>query len=111
MAPEMLNGDGYDHGVDWWAFGVLMCLAITGCQPFEGSDRPTLFRSILEDAPMISSSVSADTFTLLSSLLIKIPDYRLGGDGRDAEDVKAHSFFGGIAWDRIASRTVAPPSC
>lgn len=29
-APEILEGKGYSHAVDWWSLGVLVHLMLTG---------------------------------------------------------------------------------
>jgi len=34
MAPEIILGRGYDKGVDWWAFGVLLYECLAGYSPF-----------------------------------------------------------------------------
>jgi novel protein kinase C epsilon type len=35
MAPEMLKGLPYGHGVDWWALGIMVFEMLTGCPPFD----------------------------------------------------------------------------
>ena len=30
VAPEVLLGEGHDHNVDWWSYGVLVHLLLTG---------------------------------------------------------------------------------
>ena len=34
MAPEMINRNGYDKSVDWWAVGIMMYEMLVGCNPF-----------------------------------------------------------------------------
>lgn len=34
MAPEMINGIGYDKGIDWWAVGIMIYEMLVGCNPF-----------------------------------------------------------------------------
>jgi len=34
LAPEMLNKEGHDKSVDWWALGVLMYEMLIGVTPF-----------------------------------------------------------------------------
>lgn len=36
MAPEMINGVGYDYRVDVWGLGVLLYEMVHGRTPFEG---------------------------------------------------------------------------
>lgn len=35
IAPEILNGGGYDEKVDLWALGITLYKLITGATPFE----------------------------------------------------------------------------
>jgi len=40
LSPEMIQNEGHNHGVDWWAFAVLIfemlcgCVALCGCSCF-----------------------------------------------------------------------------
>ena len=34
LAPEVLAGTGYDHRVDIWQLGILICELVTGSTPF-----------------------------------------------------------------------------
>ena len=47
--------------------------------------------------------------SLLSGLLTKDPEKRLGGGKDDAEEVKKHIFFESINWDDLYQRRVEPP--
>lgn len=37
MSPEVLAGDKVTKMSDWWSFGVLVYLALTGDLPFKGN--------------------------------------------------------------------------
>jgi len=39
MAPEVIRGNGYGFGVDWWGLGVIVYEAIYGTIPFIGNSR------------------------------------------------------------------------
>lgn len=47
--------------------------------------------------------------SLLSLLLVKQQEYRLGSGERDAEDIKDHLFFKDINWDKLVKREIRPP--
>lgn len=37
MAPEVLNGQSYDHSVDYWSLGAIIFECLAGYSPFAGS--------------------------------------------------------------------------
>ena len=38
MAPEMINGEGYDCSVDVWSLGALLYQILVGKIPFNGKN-------------------------------------------------------------------------
>ncbi len=39
LSPEMINGSGHDHTVDWWTLGILLFELIIGITPFFHKDK------------------------------------------------------------------------
>lgn len=37
LPPEMILGEGYDKGADWWAVGCILYYMLVGAHPFHGA--------------------------------------------------------------------------
>ena len=46
MAPEILNGQKYDHKVDVWSLGAVFYEMLTGFTPFTGRNKEDLRKNI-----------------------------------------------------------------
>jgi len=46
LAPEMINKQGHDYSVDWWAVGILMYEMLIGVTPFYSRSLNILFKKI-----------------------------------------------------------------
>jgi len=57
---------------------------------------------MVANARLVSVAVSVS-----QGLLIRIPDQRLGGGPRDAEEVKTHLFFESIDWAALDRKEVS----
>lgn len=75
-APEVLRGEFYNHGADWWSLGVLMHALLTGSYPFGMSDSHTTMKissyepidSLSPAAQMlISKAIFYDNFIIIDS--------------------------------------------
>lgn len=124
-APEVMMRKTQTKAIDWWSFGVFLFKCLTGHRPkchcnkkekewcpFGTSDdheqnakagNPIKFVLDLN----IESDLSHDAKDLLSKLLDPSPSRRLGARG--AEEVKNHSFFKSIDWDKLEHREIRPP--
>lgn len=47
MPPEMLAGEAYNHSVDVWALGVLICEVISGQTPFQAATTMQVYENIV----------------------------------------------------------------
>jgi hypothetical protein len=46
---------------------------------------------------------------LITGLLTKSPNERLGGGKSDGEEIRQHPFFSGIDWDKVLNREYPAP--
>jgi len=92
VAPEILQGEGYDHKIDTWAAGVLLYVLLSGRLPFSGDSDVELFRAILETELVWKKpqfdNVSAEAKDLISRLITKDPLNRY-----DASQALEHVFL------------------
>ncbi|KAL9102649.1 MAG: hypothetical protein Q9163_002235 [Psora crenata] len=108
LAPELLLGQGYDKTVDWWTLGVLLYEMLTGLPPYYDENTNEMYRKILSEplhfpGPEIVPPAAKD---LLTQLLDRRPDHRLGAKG--PSEIKAHPFFQAIDWRKLLQRRYDP---
>lgn len=72
MSPEMLNGDSYSYGVDYYSLGAVLYEMVTGLPPFYSTDQNQMFQNALEDdLEFPEDLVSPDLENLLKLMLHK----------------------------------------
>ena len=96
---------------DLWSLGVMIwqIFSAKNATPFEGVNQEETFSKIrscelgLSDADFGYSNsvdtVPAEVKDLISKLLVKIPEHRLGS--KDISELKQHPFFQGIDFDSL----------
>jgi len=98
VAPEVLNGEGYDKEVDLWSVGVIMYILLCGFPPFfdDTNDITNLFEQILAgvyDFPEpYWDDISPAAKDLIGHLLVVEPKNRLS-----ASQALQHSWFQNFA--------------
>ena len=115
MAPEILRNENYSSSVDWWALGVMMYEMMVGCSPFNieqlrGKTEDYLFQIILTCDIIPPKYLSYNSRRVLSAFLIKDPCKRLGCKGNHGfKEIKCHSYFYPINWEKLEAKQVKPP--
>ncbi|KRY43481.1 RAC serine/threonine-protein kinase [Trichinella spiralis] len=109
LAPEVLEDNDYGRGVDWWGTGVVMYEMMCGRLPFYNKDHEKLFEMILTETVKFPGKLSQEAKSLLSGLLMKDPNRRLGGGPEDAQEIMAHPFFEPIDWQALYEKRLVPP--
>ncbi|CAI4214939.1 unnamed protein product [Parascedosporium putredinis] len=90
LAPELLLGTGYNKTVDWWTLG----------------NTNEMYRKILSEPLHFPTDIPAAAKDLLTKLLNRNPDERLGANG--SAEIKAHPFFHAIDWRKLLQRKYEP---
>ncbi|XP_076670965.1 protein C kinase 53E isoform X4 [Andrena cerasifolii] len=109
IAPEIVLYQPYGKSVDWWAYGVLLYEMLVGQPPFDGEDEDELFFAITDHNVSYPKSLSKEARDICKAFLTKNPAKRLGCGLRGEEDVRSHTFFRHIDWEKIENREVQPP--
>ncbi|KAI5776118.1 kinase-like domain-containing protein [Geopyxis carbonaria] len=113
MAPEILSGDGkeeYGAEVDWWGVGILTFELLTGKTPFEGNSPEKVKAKIQNRKLALPSYLTLDAKDLITKLLRKQPEKRLGFNmEKDLPYIKSHRFFRKINWGKLERREIEPP--
>jgi serine/threonine-protein kinase len=80
MSPEQCRGRDVDHRTDFYAFGVLVHLLLTGGYPFDADDHMSILIAQLQDTPPAASSLVPELPTAIDDaiawLLAKDPAKR-----------------------------------
>ena len=110
VAPEMIKNKLYGPSCDIFSYGVMLYRMLCGSKPFKGKVDRELDRAVLEKKPTFPKDVfSANATSLLTGLLQKRPEQRLGCGDRGIADIKAHPFFESIDWGLLDSGYSEPP--
>ena len=110
LAPEMLKKQGHGKAVDWYLLGVLFYEMLVGITPYFTTRKEDLFYNIENAELKIPNFVTKDAADLLKKLLERNPNKRLGGCGRDAEEIKEHPYFKDVDWKKVYEKKIKVPN-
>ncbi|CAF0908469.1 unnamed protein product [Rotaria sordida] len=77
LAPEMLNGSGYDEKIDLWCLGIFTYEMIVGKPPFDSQNQQDTIRLIRTNQLSFPSTISNDARHLISQLIRPNPSDRM----------------------------------
>ena len=109
LAPEMLKRSGHGKAVDWYLFGVLLYEMLVGDPPYFSNYEVELLNNIQNATLKLPSNLSKSAKLLLSSLLNRNPQKRIGAGPRGADEIKEHPFFTGIDWVKVYNKEYPVP--
>ncbi|PBK74779.1 Pkinase-domain-containing protein [Armillaria solidipes] len=108
LAPEILNGHGYNKTIDWWTLGVLLYEMMSGLPPFYDEVTDKMYEKILRDPLVFGPEIGGEAESILTGLLNRDPTQRLGVNG--ADEIKKHPFFHNhIDFKKLAEKKIHPP--
>ncbi|KAL3673256.1 hypothetical protein V7S43_000977 [Phytophthora oleae] len=100
MPPETIDNKEPTYASDMWAFGCIAYQLLTGETPFSGGSAYLTFLRVQDGSYYMPDYLSDEAKDLITKLLQKDPEARLGGTGADAVSaVKAHPFLKGIDFE------------
>ncbi|KAI8890990.1 kinase-like protein [Backusella circina FSU 941] len=108
LAPEVLLGESYSFGIDYWSFGTILYEMLAGITPFWADNHADMYRRVLEDPLEFPADIfDYETAEFLSDILDRDPRTRLGVNGVD--EIKSHVYFADISWEDLRARRIQPP--
>ena len=107
LAPEVLEGRGYNKAADWWSLGILTYEMMFGLPPFYHNSQKEMFRRIKEGEFRFSDKVkvSDEAKDFIVKMLRKDPNERLGGKG-EANEILAHPWFADLDKEKMMRKEV-----
>lgn len=111
LAPELVLSRGHNHGVDYWALGILIYELICGSTPFVDPDQTRIFVKIVHSTKVLTfpQGFPRSAMNLIKNLLNVNCALRLGMLRNGADDVKAHAWFRGIDWSKLEGKAYKTP--
>ena len=92
-APEMIKNKLYGPAADLFSYGVMLYRMLCGSKPFKGKVDRDLDKAVIERKPQFPKEIfSQEAITLLTGLLQKRPEHRIGCGPNGMQEIKvAHT--------------------
>lgn len=105
MSYEMISRNGYSFETDWWSLGILIYEIFFQSTPFYDENENQIFDNILNKEPSFPKYGNKQAQELITILLRKDPKERAG-----FKEIKSHSFFSGLNWEKVYEKKILPES-
>ncbi|XP_075149492.1 cGMP-dependent protein kinase 1 isoform X2 [Haematobia irritans] len=111
VAPEIILDRGHDRSVDYWALGILIFELLVGKTPFRGQNQIKIYQQILGgiDVIQMPSKIPKSAQNLIRALCKQLPAERLGYQRKGILDIKKHSWFDGLDWQKLRNKQLSSP--
>ena len=108
ISPELLTLRGEEKMADLYGIGVVLYEMVCGTKPFYSKENINLFNNDFNKKKlMLNEYFSIELKNLLIRLLCKDPKDRIGA--QDIGEIKKHSFFKDIDWNKLGKLQIVPP--
>ena len=91
MAPEIFEGDDYNHSVDVWALGILLYELLHGHSPYSSTSVFKVYKNIIKAPLKFAPHIDSKAADLITRILDIEPSNRL-----TIQQIKAHPFLNQI---------------
>ncbi|EDV32264.2 uncharacterized protein Dana_GF15745, isoform D [Drosophila ananassae] len=111
VAPEIILDRGHDRAVDYWALGILIYELLVGKTPFRGVNQIKIYQQILSGIDVIHmpSRIPKSAQHLVRHLCKQLPAERLGYQRKGIADIKRHSWFESLDWQKLKQKQLQSP--
>ncbi|EDW88747.1 cGMP-dependent protein kinase, isozyme 1 isoform X1 [Drosophila yakuba] len=111
VAPEIILDRGHDRAVDYWALGILVYELLVGKTPFRGVNQIKIYQQILSGIDVIHmpARIPRSAQHLVRHLCKQLPAERLGYQRKGIADIKRHSWFESLDWQRLKQKQLPSP--
>lgn len=110
MAPEVILGQGYSFGSDWFSIGCVLYDMVTGAPPFPTrADQFTMIRTMMSNKLHLPMYLSFWIKDLMCQLLKMKSTKRLGVIKGGPERIKDHHWFADFDWKALRNGTLKAP--
>jgi serine/threonine protein kinase len=108
MSPEMLNGEPYSYGIDYYSLGAVLFEMVTGLPPFYSTDQNEMFQNCLsKELEYPSEYISPQLSDLLKLMLNKYQKSRITKGQTDT--LKNHPWCKDVDWQAVYEKKTIPP--
>lgn len=109
LAPEVILSKGHGKAADFWSLGVLVYEMITGIDPFCDDFPMVTYRRIVKGEVRFPRRFDPAAKSLVKKLLQVDLSKRLGNLKNGVNDIKAHKWFRGLNWEKLANSELDMP--
>eukprot|EP00347_Sterkiella_histriomuscorum_P000586 403375278 len=100
ISPEMLLRGIHTRMIDFYQLGALLYEMLTGLPPNYSENKELMYQQIMKESPEMPEYLSPHAISLLSGLLQKQPEKRIGFQ-HQFEELKSHDFYRSVNWPKI----------